>query len=186
MHRYHDETERRNWQNPEELLESIGLRTGHTFVDVGCGEGFFALPAARIIGPGGRVYGIDINRGALDRLDAAARSLGLENITLLEGEGEEIVPCEGCADFVFFGIDLHDFRDPRKVLQNAGRILIPATGRLVDLDWKKLRMSFGPPHEIRFSLEEAEALIAGEGFELVAREDSGPYHYLIVARPGQS
>ncbi|MFH0897333.1 MAG: methyltransferase domain-containing protein [Candidatus Bathyarchaeota archaeon] len=38
-------------------------------------------------------------------------------------------------DFVFFGIVLHDFKDPEKVLENAKKILKPY-GRLVDLDWE--------------------------------------------------
>jgi ubiquinone/menaquinone biosynthesis C-methylase UbiE len=183
MHQYHDEEGRRSWQNPEELLRRIGLGEGQTFIDVGCGEGFFAIPAARIVGPRGRVYGIDINRRALDNLDDRAHSAGLENLTLLEGEGEETVPCHACADFVFFGIDLHDFRDPGKVIRNAGKMLLPGRGRLIDLDWKKMRMSFGPPYEIRFTPEQAEALITHEGFAISTREDSGPYHYLLIARP---
>jgi ubiquinone/menaquinone biosynthesis C-methylase UbiE len=183
MQHYHEEEGRRKWQNPEELLRRIGLEEGQTYIDVGCGEGFFAIPAARIVGPHGSVYGIDINRQALDRLDSRALSSGLKNITLFEGEGEETVPCRACADFVFFGIDLHDFKDPGKVIRNARRMLIPGTGKLVDLDWKKMRTSFGPPYEIRFSFERAEALIRNEGFAIATREDSGPYHYLIVARP---
>jgi len=182
-HYYHDEEGRRRWQDPEELLSKIGLKEGDTFIDVGCGEGFFAIPAARIVGQCGRVYGIDINRQAMDRLEARARSFGLANITLIEGEGEETVPCEACADIVFFGIDLHDFRNPGEVIRNAHRMLVPGEGRLIDLDWKKMRMSFGPPYEIRFPPEQAEALITREGFAMVSREDSGPYHYLLIARP---
>ncbi|NLA99854.1 MAG: hypothetical protein GX837_02640 [Methanomicrobiales archaeon] len=40
-----DETARRRRQHPDSILEGIGLRPGSTFVDVGCGDGFFALPA---------------------------------------------------------------------------------------------------------------------------------------------
>ncbi|MBP1929274.1 ubiquinone/menaquinone biosynthesis C-methylase UbiE [Methanolinea mesophila] len=182
QHNYHDEEGRRRWQNPEELLVRIGLEEGDTFMDVGCGEGFFAIPAARIVGRKGKVFGIDVNRSALDRLEARARSSGLDNITVLEGEGEEVVPCAGCADFVFFGIDLHDFRDPGTVIRNAGTMLIPGKGRLVDLDWKKVQMSFGPPYKIRLSPEQAKSLITEQGFDIMSCEDSGPWHYLIIAR----
>ena len=46
-HTPEDEAARRRWQHPEFTLEGIGLTTGDTFIDVGCGDGFFALPAAR-------------------------------------------------------------------------------------------------------------------------------------------
>jgi cyclopropane fatty-acyl-phospholipid synthase-like methyltransferase len=44
-----DETERRKWQNPEAILSEIGLKSGQTFVDIGCGDGSFAIPAARLV-----------------------------------------------------------------------------------------------------------------------------------------
>ena len=49
------------------------------------------------------------------------------------GRAEDTIFCEACADIVFFGMVLHDFSDPVKVLLNTGRML-KATGRLVDLD----------------------------------------------------
>jgi predicted methyltransferase len=48
--RYHDQRSRRSWQNPEQVLVWTGLGPGATVVDIGYGEGLFALPAARIAG----------------------------------------------------------------------------------------------------------------------------------------
>jgi hypothetical protein len=42
------------------------------------------------------------------------------------------------------GIDLHDFRDPRKVL-NSAKVMLKPTGRLIDPDWKRESMEIGPP-----------------------------------------
>jgi hypothetical protein len=75
---------------------------------------------------------------------------------------EETVACRRCAEFVFFGIDLHDFEDPGKVLSNA-RIMIKSRGTLVDLDWRKERMPHGPPISIRFDEGHAAALITEAG-----------------------
>jgi predicted methyltransferase len=41
-----NDTERRKWQDPEKILSEIGLAPNMTFVDLGCGDGYFALPAA--------------------------------------------------------------------------------------------------------------------------------------------
>jgi 2-polyprenyl-3-methyl-5-hydroxy-6-metoxy-1,4-benzoquinol methylase len=54
-----DEDGRRRWQNPEAILAYVGLKAGFTFVDVGCGNGFFTVPAARLVGDEGTVYGLD-------------------------------------------------------------------------------------------------------------------------------
>ena len=178
-----DEAARRRWQHPESILEGIGLAAGATFIDVGCGDGFFALPAARIVGPRGRVCGIDIDAGALDTLKKRARGEGFENIALHRGMAEEIILCEGCADVVFFGIDLHDFTDPVRVLLNAKRMAAPG-GMIVDLDWRKEPLPFGPPVAKKFTTEHAASLMAKAGLTVAAVADSGPYHYIITAVPG--
>jgi ubiquinone/menaquinone biosynthesis C-methylase UbiE len=65
---FDDEQERRTWQSPEAILILIGLKRGFTFVDVGCGYGFFALPAAKLVGVNGKVYGLDANDEAIRKL----------------------------------------------------------------------------------------------------------------------
>jgi len=52
-----DDEIRRKWQDPDVVLMEIGLKPDATFIDVGCGEGFFTLPAVRLVGEKGRVYG---------------------------------------------------------------------------------------------------------------------------------
>ena len=77
---------------------------------------------------------------------------------------------------------LHDFSDPAKVLRNAKQMIKPA-GRLVDLDWKKQDMPFGPPVKIRFSQEYASSLIETAGFQIEGVKDVGSYHYVVTAKP---
>jgi ubiquinone/menaquinone biosynthesis C-methylase UbiE len=173
--------ERLQWQNPEEILFGAGLRPGMTFIDIGCGEGFFSIPAAYIVGSSGHVYAYDINEEAISQLAIQAREEHLDQLISTTGTGEDTVLCEGGADMVFFGIDLHDFEDPRKVLQNA-RIMLKPAGVLVDLDWKDQPMEFGPPLEKRFSKEKAMNLIESAGFRIVSAVEAGPYHYLVMAK----
>jgi ubiquinone/menaquinone biosynthesis C-methylase UbiE len=175
-----DERERRKWQNPESTLLNIGLRSCLTFVDVGCGDGFFALPAAKIIGEAGRVYAFDEDPAAIDRLRQKAGIEGIRNLDAKIGKAEDTVLCEECADIVFFGIVLHDFEDPAKVLEN-GKVMLKTTGRLVNVDWKKTPTEIGPPLRIRFSEEKAASLIESAGLKIETVRESGPYHYVIIA-----
>ena len=177
---YGDEKERRKWQNPEAILAIIGLKAGLTFIDVGCGEGFFAIPAARIVGRGGKVYALDLDEDAITELKKKATREGLRNIDAVVGGAEDTIICEACADIVFFGIVLHDFNVPAKVLANVKVMLKPA-GRLVDLDWKKEPTAFGPPLQIRFSEDQASKLIREAGFAVEQPKQAGPYHYIIIA-----
>jgi len=182
----HDETERREWQNPEAILGGLGLKPGQVVADIGAGDGFFALPAARMVGPQGVVYAVDSSVGRLTRLHEKAEDEGIETIRIRAGTAEELVVCEGCVDLVFFGICLHDFADQGAVLRNAMTALKPGA-LLANLDWKKEETVrhgdlLGPPVEIRFSEEEAAALIREAGFEVESVEPYGEYFYLIRAR----
>jgi ubiquinone/menaquinone biosynthesis C-methylase UbiE len=175
-----DDPERKTWQDPETIFSAIGLSAGMVFVDIGCGEGYFALPAARRVGPAGRVFAADINAEAVKALSEQAAREGLSNLTAEVKPAEETVFCKGCADIVFFGIDLHDFADPAHVIRNAQQMLKPS-GRLIDLDWKDEPMEFGPPQEKRFSIQKARTMIESAGFRISSVEDAGQYHYLITA-----
>ena len=177
---YRDETERRKWQDPNVILRSIGPRSGQTFVDVGCGYGFFAIPAAKIVGRNGKVFAVDSDPDAIASLKEESGRLSLKNIQTMVGSAEETVFCEACADVVFFGIVLHDFRDIAQVLQNARRMLGPK-GLLVDLDWRKQQMDFGPPFDIRFSEDQAKGLIEDVGLRVKMVREEGSYFYLIIA-----
>ena len=175
-----DEATRRSWYNPESILHD--LRSGKVFMDIGCGDGFFTIIAAKKVGANGKVYAVDIDPSAIEKLKLKAKTEGLENITAKVGRAEDAVFCLECADFVFFSMDLHDFNDPAKVLQNAKQMVKPH-GQLIDLDWKKIEMPFGPPVSIRFSEEQAAGLMRSAGFTISEVKDAGPYHYFITAKP---
>ena len=177
-----DDPERRKYQNPEAILAGIGLLAGHTFVDVGCGGGFFALPAAGIIGKKGKLYGFDTNTEALADLRRLADKEDLDNLELMTGNAEETALCEGCADIVFFGLVVVHLAGPVRALENAKKMLRPE-GQLAVFDWKKKLTRQGPPMEQRLSEGQVVDFIKSAGFGAITVEDSGPYHYLITARP---
>ncbi|MHB8781067.1 MAG: class I SAM-dependent methyltransferase [Candidatus Geothermincolia bacterium] len=178
---HHDDAERRQWQDPEAILARLGLAAGDVFMDIGCGGGFFSLPAARIVGPTGKVYALDVSAEPVAGLRERAASEGLANIETVVAPAEKTVLCEACADIIFFGIDLHDFGYPGLVLANALTMLKPG-GRVVDLDWKVVETPFGPPMNIRFSEEKARGLLEEAGLRVESVEDLPPWFYLITAR----
>jgi ubiquinone/menaquinone biosynthesis C-methylase UbiE len=184
-HQHFGEGMIRQWLHPKLNLERIGLRAGMVFMDIGCGYGFFTIPAAQIVDEQGKVYAVDVSASAIGRLKREAAEKGLKNVTAKVGAAEETVFCEACADIVFYSIVLHDFRDPAKVLQNARQMLKP-TGTLVNLDWKKKLMPIGPPMRIRFSEEYASSLIEQAGFSIESVKNVGRDFYIVKAKPQSS
>jgi len=177
-----DESIRRGWYNPESILKDASLKANMVFMDVGCGDGFFSILAAKIVGPGGMIYALDIDASAIERLKRQAADLGLTNIRATVGSAEETVFCSRCADVVFFSMVLHDFSNPKRVLLNSKRML-KQTGVLVNLDWKKERMHFGPPMHIRFDENKVAELLKQAGFTVAGIKEAGPHHYVVTAKP---
>jgi predicted methyltransferase len=118
MWHYSNEEERHKWQDPEAILTEIGLKAGMTFLDIGCGDGFFALPAAEMVGQNGKIFA-GFN-GWNKRLDRGPGE-GSNNITLHTARAEED-SCQNCADMVF--ARLHDFDDAQRYC-NAHWMLKP-------------------------------------------------------------
>jgi ubiquinone/menaquinone biosynthesis C-methylase UbiE len=175
--------ERRLWQDAGAILSQIGLLPGSTLVDIGSGDGYFSIPAARIVGNTGRVYALDMSAENLSGLEDAIKENGLSNIQTAIGNAETTLPCEACADFVLMANVLHDFNDPVAALRNARRMLKPG-GRLADLDWKKEeRQMHGPRFDKRFDQQKATELLAQAGFKVMSSTLVGPFHYLIIAEP---
>ena len=174
-----DEETRRSWYNPDAILQN--LRSGMVFIDIGCGDGFFSILAAKKVGANGKVYALDIDDSAVEKLKRKAKTAGLKNIIAKVGTAEDTIFCTQCADFIFYSMDLHDFNDATKVLQNAKQMIKP-NGQLIDLDWKKIDMPFGPPISIRFSMEKASDLMRIVGFMVTDVKDAGPYHYVLTAK----
>jgi ubiquinone/menaquinone biosynthesis C-methylase UbiE len=177
-----DETVRRRWFNPEKILQDAGVKSGMVFVDVGSGDGFFTIMAAEFVGKTGKVYAVDTDASAIERLKRRATEKGFTNVEAVVAEAETTLFCDYCADIVLYSIVLHDFHDPVRVLKNARRMLKPS-GKMLDLDWKKRNMPFGPPERIRFTEEKASGLIESAGFKILRTSDVGPYHYVVVAVP---
>jgi precorrin-6B methylase 2 len=92
-HKHFGEGTIRKWHHPEISLETLGLREGMTFMDIGCGYGFFTIPAAQIIGKSGKVYAVDIDSTSINQLKRDALEKGLKNIHIEVGAAEGTIFC---------------------------------------------------------------------------------------------
>jgi SAM-dependent methyltransferase len=112
--------------NPFSLAD---LKPGERVVDVGSGAGIDSLIAAKMVGPTGRVVGVDMTPAMLDKARRAAGEAGLDNVEFREGYGEALPVLDGWADVVISNGVLNLMPDKSVALQEMARILKP-TGRL--------------------------------------------------------
>lgn len=80
---------------------SLGpIRPGEKVVDIGCGAGIDSLIAAKMVGPEGRVIGVDMTPSMLETARKAADEAGLGNVEFREGLMEDLPVEDGWADVV--------------------------------------------------------------------------------------
>ena len=114
------------------MLQQIGIRTGQTVLDFGCGYGAYTIPVAKIVGEQGRVYALDKDKEALDALMQRGESAGLKNIDRMETSGElEIGLTDESIDVVLLFDVFHSFyfpktEDRRRLLIEIRRVMRPS------------------------------------------------------------
>jgi arsenite methyltransferase len=112
--------------NPLALGE---IQPGERVVDCGSGAGADALIAARLVGPAGRVIGIDMTPEMIARAQANAGDAGLANVEFREGLLEALPVDDGWADVVISNGVLNLVPDKVAALCEMSRVLRPG-GRL--------------------------------------------------------
>lgn len=163
--------------HPERLLRKIGLRRGMRFADIGAGSGFFALPAARLVGSEGRVFALDAQETMLALLRAKEPPPWLE--TALVPDGRLPLP-DASADLSLACFVLHEVPDPVGFLREVGRI----TRRrqpVVVMEWARRRQPEGPPFAERLHHHRVEATALDAGLCFRAIEFLNPSWYVVTA-----
>ncbi|MDE0736956.1 MAG: class I SAM-dependent methyltransferase, partial [Pirellulaceae bacterium] len=67
------------------MLTNLGIKPGMTVCDMGCGNGFYALQMAKMVGPRGQVLGVDIQPEMLKFLRDRMEQKNINNITPILG-----------------------------------------------------------------------------------------------------
>ena len=172
--------ERRRRLPPKIILGEIGLRPGQVFVDIGAGPGFFSLPAAAIVGPQGRVIGLDVSPLMVAQLRKNAVRKKAANIrTGLILESGTKFPAG--ADFYFLANVFHEIDDRSAYLRSI-RGRMTARSRLVIVDFLKKKTGHGPLLRDRVPLRTLRSRLAAAGFKVERVFRPNEEEYAVVAR----
>jgi arsenite methyltransferase len=109
------------------------LRSGEVVLDVGCGAGIDTLLAARAVGPGGRVIGVDMTPAMVERTRRHAAEAGLDSVEVREGLMEALPLADASVDVVVSNGVLNLSTRKSRALAEMLRVL-RAGGRLALAD----------------------------------------------------
>jgi ubiquinone/menaquinone biosynthesis C-methylase UbiE len=167
----------------DQILENLGLSEKMQVADFGCGgRAYFALHSAKLVGPNGLVYAIDILKANLQSVEDLARFYNLKNIKTiwadLEVLGSSKIPSNS-VDLVIIANLLFQTRKHKEIFQEAHRVL-KNEGKILLIEWKKTASPLGPPVEMRVDPVQVKKMIQENNFKLEKEFDAGPYHFGMV------
>ena len=125
------------FRDPYKALKAAGVRPGRRVLEVGCGPGFFTVPAAEMVGDTGEVYALDMNPFAIERVREKIARAGVDNVHTLQADAAETGLPSDTFDLVFlFGLN-HAKGGMERILKEVNRVLkadgsIATEGRLWD------------------------------------------------------
>jgi len=126
------------FRDPYKVLRAAGLKPGQRVLEVGCGPGFFTIPAARIVGEEGSVLAFDINPVAVEHVRHKIEEAGVTNARVIVADATRTeLPAESFDLAFVFGLarpigdmaviwaELHRLLKPQGILSIEGRLRPP-------------------------------------------------------------
>ena len=125
------------FMNGKKMLKSAGLKENDIVLEVGCGPGFFTIPAAEIVGDKGFVYAIDINPFAIKKVKKKIIKANVKNVkVMLINVTETTLDDESISFTFFFGVIHSLMHILEETLSEMHRILKNEGSLVIQKSWK--------------------------------------------------
>lgn len=170
------------FSNPRANVGDFGLIPGMTVADFGAGIGTYALEMARLVGDGGKIYAIDVQKDLLDRLAAEAKSQHLFNLEVIWGNVEKPGGTklkDSAVSVAVLANVLFQADAKYSLVLEAKRILKPG-GRVIVIEWSGSFGGIGPRADQVLSPEEAKKIFAEAGLSFQSGFAAGEHHYGLI------
>ncbi len=165
-------------ENPTLVLEQLGVRAGMVVCDLGCGNGFYTLPLAKMVGEDGKVLAVDIQSEMLHLLALRAKDSQMKNIQPILGTVHDPKLEENSVDLILMVDVYHEFSNPvgmlaamRKSLKKDGMIA------LVEFRGEDPRVPIKPLHKM--TKKQILKEFGANQFKLIKEFDGLPIQHLM-------
>jgi ubiquinone/menaquinone biosynthesis C-methylase UbiE len=111
---------------PVQILQGADIHPGQTVLEVGCGTGFFTIPAAQLIGDRGHLVAMDVLQASVETVSDKVRATHLENVRLVQGDAmNTTLEAQSMDAVLLFGVIPAPMLPLNQLLPEMHRILKP-------------------------------------------------------------
>ena len=171
--------DRDEWQQPDRVMDALGIADGFRVADVGAGGGWFTIRLARRVGPIGKVYAEDIQPEMIVSIEQRVKRENLANVEIRSGTASDPnLPKHLNAVLM---VDTYpQIREPIVMLTSIAASLAP-NGKLGIVEFKPDGAGGpGPDLAERISPDVIKRQAAAAGLKLLSHETFLKYQYLLI------
>jgi ubiquinone/menaquinone biosynthesis C-methylase UbiE len=167
------------WQQPERVMDALGIGEGSVVADIGAGSGWFTMRLSTRVGPNGLVYAEDIQPQMIEAIERRVKRESRRNVKTVTGTALDPGLPRGKLDAALIVLSYNEMEQPVVLLRNVAHALKPE-GRLGIIEYKKDGFGPGPELDERVDPERIIRDAQQAGLRLIAREDFLRYQYMLV------
>ena len=128
--------QREQWQQPDRVIRSLGLKKGDAVADVGAGSGYFSFRLADLVGSNGKVYAADIDDEMLNFMRGKMENSSITNITLVKSSMSDSNLPVACCNNILMVNTFHELAEPLQFMRNLRKSL-KKDGSVAIINWNK-------------------------------------------------
>jgi ubiquinone/menaquinone biosynthesis C-methylase UbiE len=163
----------------DEVVAALKLRAGQTVADIGAGSGLLEVPLAKAVGPGGRVYAVEIDAGFFPEIRKRAEAAQVANVeTVLGTFTDPALPAKNI-DLALFHDVMHHVENRAAYLKSLAAYLAPS-GRIVVIDYEGGQGPHSQQPELQVTREQLAAWMKEAGLAQVEDVKLFPDKYFLA------
>jgi len=174
-----DSPKRREMLPTRTVLNKIGLNEGARLADIGCGIGYFSIPAADVIGPQGIVFALDVSKEMIEELDKKIEENGIENIRTVITDKYNFKLKDNSVSYAFICTVLHEIEDGIAFIDETKRILALG-GKIAVVEWIRAESDWGPPVDHRLDSSDVKIMLHAAGFKEIEYLKLNEHFYIVT------
>lgn len=126
---------RDEWQQPDKVIQSLGIQPGSIIADLGSGSGYFTLRLANAVGPTGKVYAVDVDSAINEALKERAKKERADTVIVVSAKPNDAQLPEP-VDLIFTSNTYHHIDNRIAYFAALIKHLRPS-GRLAVIDYDR-------------------------------------------------